>query len=407
MSEEPQGGRSTALADAFESVGREAALATTVAAIFTRVLRHAPVAVQDDFFELGGDSILSVALMAAIEEETGRELPVTAIYDAPTPAALAALLAEGAHVPRASCLVLFKSGTGTPLFILHGLGGSVMELRELAQRLDTDSAVYGLEARGLDGLAAPFDRVEDMASFHLEAIRRLQPSGPYRLAGYSFGGLVALEMAWRLTQAGETVEFLGLLDTYPHTKFWPLRCRIAAWSRLASCWLSSALWRRLGDHYARELRGLPLSEWPAYILKLVRQAEAIPFDMFHAANVLRRWSVRPGASMPGEAMLPPAIKRVQQAGEAAFDAYRPVAYAGEIVIVSAAGEAIFPIDAHVLWRALVRKVTVYCVPEDHLGLVRTGVAPLAAVVSAALRCAGDAPRSGRGCRAPDDPHLSL
>ncbi len=288
-----------------------------------------------------------------------------------------------------SCLVLLKPGDGVPLFIAHGLGGSVMELRELGRRLKTEGAVYGIEARGLDGVAAPLDRVEDMAAHHLEEIRRVRPRGPYRLAGFSFGGLVALEMAQRLTRAGETVSFLGLLDTYPHPRFWPPRCRAAAWWKLAGSWLSAPMWRRIWHHYAGEWRRLPPRARPAYLARRLRGLARLPFNLMF----LRRFVSREEPAAPDEPAVTPAVERVRQAGQEALGAYRPAPYAGDIVFVKAVGETSLPFEARLLWRGLVREVTVLDVPGDHYGLVREGVGQLSAALSAAL--AATAPRMNR------------
>ncbi len=380
--------------DLVTAAGSQPVSAAAMTVIFAHVLRCASVEADADFFDLGGDSILALALLAEVERVTGRDLPITTLYDAPTPAAMAALLAQQTPRGRESCLVLFKPGDGVPLFIAHGLGGSVMELRELGRLLETDGAVYGIEARGLDGVAAPLDRVEDMAACHLEEIRRVWPSGPYRLAGFSFGGLVALEMAQRLTRAGETVSFLGLLDTYPHSRFWPPRCRVAAWGRLVRAWLSPAIWRRMAAYHAHVLSGLPRRERPTYVVTRAGRAMLFLcgiFRIFHVGNMLRRFADGSGQPAPAAMEVTPVVARVQRAGLAAFAAYRPAAYDGDITFVKAAGDITTPFQPRTLWRTLARKIAVHTVPGDHQGLVRDGVGPLSSVLSAALSRADKAP----------------
>ena len=284
-----------------------------------------------------------------------------------------------------SCLVLFKPGHGTPVFLAHGLGGAVMELRDLALRLDTDGPVYGIEARGLDGTVAPLDRVEDMATFHIAEIRRLQPHGPYRLVGFSFGGLVALEMAQQLTRAGETVGLLCMLDTYPHTRLWPLRFRVMAWLRLSRFWLSPTLWRALFRHYSGVLRDLPPARRWAFVANRARRAGGILFNIFGAvdrAAIFMPQATHATAS-PAAANRP-ELRQVQEAGKAAFRAYAPAAYAGDIVFIKAADETLLPIDASALWRPITRKLQVHVLPGDHQALVRGDVTLLARLLSAAL-----------------------
>lgn len=359
--------------------------AAAVAAIFTQVLRHAPVSAHDDFFDLGGDSILAIALMAEIRATTGQDLPITTIYDAPTPAALAALLAAGPPGGRDSCLVQLKAGPGTPLFIAHGLGGSVFELRELGRLLDTDGAVYGIEARGLDGHEAPLDRVEDMARAHLADIRRVQPSGPYRLAGFSFGGLVALEMAHQLKQAGETVTLLCLLDTFVHARFWPLPDRVVTWFRLSGFWLSPTLWRALVRHYGGLLRAMPPAQRWGFIGNRARRAGGIMFSIFGAADradIFLRQAGKDTGPRPPER---PELKRVQTAAKTALANYKPAVYADEIIFIKAADETLLPFDPRSIWRSLAPRLVVHALPGDHQALVRGNVARLAALLSAKLR----------------------
>ncbi|MBV9903754.1 MAG: hypothetical protein JO346_04140, partial [Alphaproteobacteria bacterium] len=172
-----------------------------------------------DFFDLGGDSLSTLKLMFAIEEALGVELPVTMIYAAPTVARLAAAI-DAQDRPAFSPLVLIKPGEGAPLFIVHGVGGNVMELVALGRQIDAPGPVYGIQARGLDGHDAPNRSIAAMAEDYLAAIRAAFPQGPYHLAGYSSGGLTAFEMARRLNAEGAPPASLTLLDTQSHASQW-------------------------------------------------------------------------------------------------------------------------------------------------------------------------------------------
>ena len=192
----------------------------TVSAIWRALLKRPHVDRDADFFDLGGDSLLTLELMLRLEDALGVELPVTMIYDYPTVASLARAI-ETQAAPQFSPLVAIKpSGEGAALFIVHGVGGNVMELFGFGRRLDCP--VYGLQAKGLDGNAEPNRSIADMAEYYLAAIRQKQPRGPYRLSGYSSGGLIAFEMARRLREQGEEVALLALLDTQTHASQWPL-----------------------------------------------------------------------------------------------------------------------------------------------------------------------------------------
>ena len=362
--------------------------------IFQRVLGRDHVGLDDDFLDLGGDSILAIELMAEIEQVFGRELPMTTIYDAPTVRELALLIAEQVR-PVSTSLVLLKPGPAAcALFIAHGLGGSVMELRQVAGAIETDNAVYGIEARGLDGSAEPFDRIEDMARFYVGEIRRVQPQGPYLLAGFSFGGLVALEMAQQLRRDGEAVEFLALLDSFPHTKYWPLRSRIESWRRLARFSGSGATLARLVDYHRDVLRSKSAGGKAAYLASRAWRAAKLSLNIFRLGAWLQRFADFPEApnqAAPRTIIIPEAVRRVQRAGEVAYGKYRPRFYDGEITFIKAEGEMRIPFDAILLWGALARAVKVQAVATDHQNLVRASAGRLAAMLTKDLRAiAGEA-----------------
>ena len=129
---------------------------------------------------------------------------------------MAELLRTKGWAPSWSSLVPIQPlGSKRPLFFVHGAGGTVIIYRDLVRHLGTDQPVYGLQAQGLDGKQSCLTSVEDMASHYLEAIRTIQPEGPYLLGGLSFGGTVAFEMARQLQAKGEEVALLALLDTFP------------------------------------------------------------------------------------------------------------------------------------------------------------------------------------------------
>jgi amino acid adenylation domain-containing protein len=185
-----------------------------LARLWQRVLNLDRVGMQDDFFELGGHSLLAVRLLFEVEKSFDRRLPLSVIFDAPTVGQLASLLREEGWSPSWSSLVPIQAGgSRPPLYCVHALGGNVLTYKLLSRHLGPDQPIYALQAQGLDGTQPPHTRVEDMAAHYIKAIGQLQPEGPYPLAGFSFGGVVAFEMARQLRVAGQKVSLVALLDT--------------------------------------------------------------------------------------------------------------------------------------------------------------------------------------------------
>jgi len=174
------------------------------------------IAPDDDFFEIGGDSLLAAELMVAIEEEFGLTLPNRVLLDAPTIAGLARLLAQPPLPAPEDLLVPLLRRRAQPLrpafFCVHGIGGGVLDYRPLSQALGPEQAFYAIQAIGLDGKAPLDASIEEMAGRYVEVVRAEQPRGPYHLGGYCFGGVVAFEMARRLVAEGERVALLAILE---------------------------------------------------------------------------------------------------------------------------------------------------------------------------------------------------
>jgi amino acid adenylation domain-containing protein len=201
----------TATIDTFLAPQNEVELQLTK--IWERVLGIQPIGMRDNFFELGGHSLMAVRLFAEIERVWHQNLPLATLFQAQTIAELAIVLRESEWSPPWSSLVLIQpGGAKPPLFCIHPIGGNILEYYALANYLGREHPVYGLQSQGLDGQQAPFRSVEDMASHYITEIRTVQPHGPYLLLGYSFGGLVAFEMARQLDAVGEKIQMLALLD---------------------------------------------------------------------------------------------------------------------------------------------------------------------------------------------------
>ena len=196
--------------------------------IWRDLLRVQEIGIHDDFFDLGGDSLLAVRMFQRAQKLTGVNLPLSSLLTAPTIARQAAAFrAAGAVEPNDTAPVAASSsgawsplvpiqpnGTLPPLFCIHAVGGNVLNYVPLAKALGDDQPFYGVQAVGLDGVTPPLESVTAMATRYLREIRALQPHGPYFFAGGSMGGMIAYEMARELREQGETIGLLALFDTY-------------------------------------------------------------------------------------------------------------------------------------------------------------------------------------------------
>ena len=191
--------------------------AELLTAIWTRVLGHDDFAPDDDFFDVGGDSMLATWVVAELGQALGRPVELSVLLDHSTVEELAQALGSGdalaAHARSSQIVTLRPGPSGRSLYLLHPLGGELLGYRELARASRAPMRLLGVAWRGdppLFGAA-----LEEIAAVHVEQLRVVEPDGPYRLAGWSFGGVLAYEVAQQLARAGADVEFLGLLDANP------------------------------------------------------------------------------------------------------------------------------------------------------------------------------------------------
>ncbi|HZY39293.1 MAG TPA: amino acid adenylation domain-containing protein [Mucilaginibacter sp.] len=187
-----------------------------LAGIWAEYLDIKKVGVHDNFFELGGHSLIAVKVMGRIEKETGKRLPLATLFEAPTVERLAHCFAPGKSITWDSLVPIKPKGNKMPLYMVHGAGLNVLLFNTLAANMSPDQPVYGLQAKGLDGIDEPLDKIEDIAAHYISAVMEQNPSGPYALAGYSFGGIIAFEMARQLEALGKEVKMLAMFDTYAY-----------------------------------------------------------------------------------------------------------------------------------------------------------------------------------------------
>ena len=273
-------------------------MAQTVARVWQEVLQMPVGGPEDDFFEAGGDSLKAIQLILQLERALGQELSLTLIAEAPKFAKLCEALKER-RTTRYVPLVALKPGDGSPpVFIIHGLGGNVAGLFPMARRMTYPGAVVGIQASGLTGQEPPRATVETMAAEYLREVKARQPEGPYHLCGYSFGGLVAFEMARRLLESGDEVALVGLFDTMMSPLRWPLRS-----------WLSIV--RRRMAQFAAGAITTPVHAWPAAVgAKLRGFLKSAPIRVLkvEASAMLASARYRPGF-YPGKLTLFTPLER--------------------------------------------------------------------------------------------------
>ncbi|RJQ58217.1 MAG: non-ribosomal peptide synthetase [Desulfobacteraceae bacterium] len=186
-----------------------------LAKIWESVLGVKAVGIRDNFFDLGGHSLLAVRLFSRIEKTMGLDLPLATLLKAPTVESLAKTIRDKNWDAGWTSLVPIQpGGSKPPLFFVHGAGGNVLLFRELALNLGPDQPFYGFQSKGVNGRDPAHFSFEEMAAHYIQEMRLLQPEGPYHLGGYCLGGAIALEMARQLTEKGQEVSLLAMIETY-------------------------------------------------------------------------------------------------------------------------------------------------------------------------------------------------
>lgn len=379
-------------------------------ALWESLLETRPIGVHDDFFDLGGDSLLAARAAIEIERACERRLPLDEFLAAPTVAAVAERLHRLARVEATPHALALRPGNGdperAPLFFAQAQPGSALLFADLARLAAPESPAWALQAEWLDARAPRFGRVEEFASVYLEAMRAIRPRGPYRLGGYCLGGLVAFEMARRLRLEGEVVEPLFLLDAPCVNAPWlgatrgiRLATRLAGLSgeREARAFLLARQSLLLADRGLAALPDLASRAGRAKALARLRR-----FPLLRPARSLA------GGATPGEspadgakALAPPAPPAPPapfrfDSDVAAGLAYVPEPCPGGAVLIRTRDPAVDPGDRlgpALGWEKVFgEKVEVRVVPGDHLTFM---LPPLVAGAADALRSAlADRGRAG-------------
>jgi len=309
----------------------------TVARVWQQVLLVPVRAAEDDFFDCGGDSLKAITFVIELERALGLEISLTLINETPRFDRLCQALRER-RAPGSTPLVTLKPGDGLPpVFFIHGVGGNVVEILPAARRVMYPGPVIGIRARGVVRGEVAHMSIEAMAADYLREIKERQPNGPYYLCGYSSGGLVAFEIARRLSESGDDVGLVGLFDTTMS----PVRWRLRAWL---------SIFARRSALLAAAVRGTPIRTWPA---KLRRSAER-----------LRAWRGALGTA-------PSIAIRVAARALIASAKYHPGFYRGQLTLFSPAGREPGLPSLESVWRKHARTVEVVETAGTHRTMLST------------------------------------
>jgi len=315
-------------------------LEATLIGIWESVL-GVPVGRTQNFFDLGGHSVLAAKAFARMEKTLGTALPLATLFQAPTVEKLAQVIRNSNWKPLWSSLVAIRpAGTKPPFFFVHPIGGNVLNFVGFCGHFRSDRPIYGLQARGLNGEETPHTVIEEMAADYIRGIRGVQPEGPYFIGGFSAGGVVAFEMAHQLKALGQHVATLALLDTEV------LTLRLAGGSLGARFrhWLRTM---KINLRYASRM-GLP--EF------LVRKS-----SNFRMRRKLLVWAIREQLGLE----IHPAKLSAEEGFLLAMRRYIPRPYAGDATLFRAGDGSDYP-DPMLGWEGLIQgHLDIQQVSGDH------------------------------------------
>lgn len=325
--------------------------------IWREVLSVQDVRLTSDFFELGGHSLLAARMLALVNDRFDVRVPLAAFFQHPTVSALATLV-EGNGPAWRTLVNLQAQGALTPLFCVHSNSGHVVRLVPLARAFSPHRPVYAFQGRGLDGKEAPFESIEQMAAHYVAQAQQVQAQGPYFLAGYSLGGVVAFEMAQQLKAMGEEVGLLVLLDS------------IAPKPSAPSRWFGA---QTVARRFQAEANLMVRS--PDQFSSLMRE---------RVHKGVRLLQARTRVDVEPETEEQALTRRMQRAHKDAFLKYRASSYDGPTLLIRARDNLLPPIFR---WEEVgLEKLDVTWVDGDHVTMMEEPlVRHVASKLDAALR----------------------
>jgi amino acid adenylation domain-containing protein len=377
----------------------------TLIEIWQELLRLKQVNIHDNFFELGGHSLLATQMTSRVRDAFGLELPLKHVFEAPTIAQLAPILktlrdqTSAPSIPplirldrsayrrtrsalssdqkdiqnafwnaqqgyqsktqnhlvipsRSPLIPLTLGGRKHPFFCVHPMFGVVFPYLELAHHLGNDRSFYGLQPSGLDGKSTPLNRIEAIAAYYIQAIQTLQPHGPYFLGGWSFGGLVAFEMAQQLTQAGQPIGLLAILDT-------PAPSHKLSFSQSLKFLLGTVFWSTLP--FLLDYSSLAMNRW---------QSQNPWFSRWQWTAISRLIPEESRLQLLDESAIRSLLPIVYANSQAAYR-YAPQPYVDRITLFKATEQPdSLKYSPTLGWDALASDIQLHPVPGNHLSLLK-------------------------------------
>ncbi|MFB2833055.1 thioesterase domain-containing protein [Floridanema evergladense] len=340
--------------------------------IWSTILKLNLVGVKDNFFDLGGHSLLAPYLMAQLKEHFGKDIPLTTLFENPTIEQLAIVLQKGVDTFSNSPLVAIQSmGEHPPLFCVPGAGGYPFYLYNLARCLPKDQPLYSFQANYDKQKLVSMTSVEEKATRYIQAMQTVQPQGPYFLAGHSFGGKIAYEMALQLLDRGEEVALLAILDTtapaaIPRSYLELLdKLDVASWM-ISFDYSMKAVYGKELNLDAEQLRSLAPEAQVQYVLDSLKMADLLPPDAepSYLSEVLEIYRAESMTVYVPELFYPVPISLFRSSDVFAVDE-------SEISDPELLEYSKFFREKALGWDAFSsRPVDVHCVPGNHVTILR-------------------------------------
>jgi thioesterase domain-containing protein/acyl carrier protein len=321
-----------------------------VASIWEENLNLEDIDIFHNFFEMGGHSLKAVKVMFELEKRTGKKIPLSSLFEHSTVEKFAKLLLANNEIIHDFLVAIKPNGTKNPLFMVHGGGLNILNFATVIHNFDADQPVYGFQGIGPNGFDNWFESIEEMAARYIDSIIKINPKGPYALAGFSFGGVVAFEMARQLRQKGQIVSIIAALDTYLDSSYF-----YASYSQKKIIRYKDITRRRLT--FLKEI----LTSWKALKLRSNAKREYILKKYFGFKDIMtEQEAVALTKYIETSAMVNKIVDR-----------YHLIPQDFEVELFRAKDDQNYNSDPdHLGWKkAALKGVNIHLIPGDHLNIV--------------------------------------